>query len=250
MKNRIRVIVVSLLALYPFVVGYTPPDPDNWTIVDVILGFGSYYQVLARDCNGNVTSAINHPFQEWGGTIRHHFANDFLMEGRVGTISSDGVGPLLTTSTNTTPSAKSTQFFGGGIGIEGEGGGIESGVLYFQNPISLLNGYSNIEPYGSVRLGSEQRLHFTFGVLDNPTIMSSGGLMDMGVGFPMDADGSSTCWLGLGGGVYNDVQIVARLVIAPRNQSFSFLLNANTGLGASPTSTQEYGLSGGVRWKF
>jgi hypothetical protein len=249
MKKRITTRMVWMVLLYPFIVGYTDPTPSKKGIVDLVLGFGNFMNINYSGCGGDKTVIAN-SFTDFGVDIRTkgEIVHGVIKGGYMHIQPSNNLYRSSTSSntyTNSKPQSQSTGFVGAGFEIDESWVGFTLGAILFTEKTSTIS--STALPFFNLRLGGAKKFNTTIGFLNTPTSLSNGGPLDIMIGFPVNSDGSSTVGLGIGGGIYQSMQLKLRLNITPSESKIGILINGNYG---SIEGYAEYGMSVGLRFMY
>lgn len=251
MKTRIRTRMAWMVLLYPFIVGYTDPNPSKKGIVDLVLGFGNFMNINYSGCAGDGSkTVVSNSFIDFGVDIR---TKGESLHGVVkgGYISNSSSGTRYNYSGQSTSTEKlakvsnSTGFIGVGIEVDESWIGFTLGAILFTEKIPKIS--ETAQPFVNIRFGEVNKFNATIGYLTNPTSLSYGGPVDIMIGFPVNSDGSSTMGLGIGGGIYQAMQFKLRLNITPSGSSTGILINGNYG---TAEGYAEYGMSIGLRFTY
>jgi hypothetical protein len=221
-------MISPLLLLLPYICAFnTNPADDPELSAAISLGGGSYAEV-SRDCNGNVRSVTEHPYSEYAGSFRYRISNlELGVTG--GQTNGFQTEPRYFYGPDGTPreeAQQSLQYLTPSIGFTTTYIGMDLGYLFSLNSqtVGLAHGHgrSTGMPSGMLRLGRLDRVHFSASLARNFPLLSGGGLLDAGLGFPVGSDGSRL-WLGLGGFPYDglvfsckgDITLSDRFAITP-----------------------------------
>lgn len=243
--TRSRVLIA--LFFYGSVVGFTSSkEQSEKTWIDFVAGFGNFTKV-ARDCNGNVVQHDDYPFID-GGVSLHENYGVLSLTGKVNAFQATRKTFNLTSYSY---DGFDDHFYsigvGASLGVNFPYLGLDLGVIYFSDIISteFPTFDSHFQPIGKLRIGLEDKWFFSTSFLYNTSLLSQGGMFDIGLGFTMK-DSRSKLWLGLGAAPYSDIQWILRGEIAPKEWKPILLLSGNVGFGAD--GSVEYGLSAGLRF--
>lgn len=218
----------SLLLLIPYMCAFTTnPADDPELSAAIALGGGSYAEV-SRDCNGNVSSVTEHPYNEYAASVRYRISNlELGLTG--GQTNGLQIGPRYVYEPDGTLREDARQrlhYLAASMGFTTTYIGMDLGYLFSLNgqPVGFERGQgeSTGMPTGMLRLGRVDRVHFSASLARNFPLLSGGGLVDAGLGFPVGSNGSQL-WLGLGAFPYDglvfsckgDVSLSDRFAITP-----------------------------------
>lgn len=244
-------LMVALAVTLPYIIGTSPnPADSSSTSIEVAFGKGSYSHV-SRDCNGNVLGVTDYPYTDGGIAIDHDLSSariglkaGFYNVGQgVNSSSSDLYGYDVPSE------ARTTYYANPNVGYHEDWLGLDCGIGLFSNDI-LETGHSysgdgvRVLPSVRLRLGYPDGFHFSTGFADNMPIVSGGGLLDLGCGFPLGPPGSDL-WLGLGVLPYDGFGLNAKGDF-PISSAFAIRPGAHIRWG----DATEYGLSLGGKIYF
>jgi hypothetical protein len=231
-----------VLLLSPYIFGFVPnPEDSSFTSVDFAYGVGSY-NVVSRDCNGNITSVREIPYSEYAVGAAHQFSN-FKLGIAAGTTSSYRKHAVAQEDEK-----PQVSYVRPTVGLHFQSFGIDLGYLI------PLNDEADRSPYGgtdgkqgafntiAVRYGRLDRVHGTLSAGANTPLTTGGGLIDVGIGFPLGSP-RSRVWLGLGTYPWDAPAFSAKADI-PVMEHFDLTLRGQVGIGSQEP---EYGFSIGGR---
>lgn len=178
-----------------------------------------------------------------GGIALHYNTGVGSFTGRFGAIDNSTDTTLAHTNGD---NSYSSTYAGGSIGLNFPYVGIDLGLLYFNKLHSFyfpLND-SHIQPTGKLRIGFEDSWYFSMSFLTNNTLISEGGIFNMGCGFRF-SNTQSSMWIGFGAYPQN-TEFIVHAVIAPKEWKPAFLVTAH--IGPHESDPVDFGLSVGLKW--
>ncbi len=235
-------VLAALSVTLPYLIGLSPnPADSSSTSIEFALGKGSYSEIH-RDCSGKVLSVTDYPYLDGGVAIDHNIppARIGLKAGFV----NESAGQLSAGEESYTASAggRNLYYVNPDVGIHQDWFGLDCGIAVFSGDL-METGYSyssdgtRMLPSVRLRLGYPDGVHFSTSFADNMPIVSGGGLIDAGFGFPLSTPGSNL-WLGLGALPYEGLGLTLKGDF-PISQSFAVRPGAHLRMG----DATEYGLS-------
>ncbi len=255
-KNRMRIIL--FLVVYPYLVGFSPDPDSSATIVDLLLGYGSHSYVT-YDCAGNVTSKTKYSDVDYGVSVTHKI-DAFKFGARAGgyIINAPDQGFSYNSSyfyTSTVSNKTSVFYLNPFIGTDSKYFEMSFGTSLFSDYAykdskemagrisEFLIGDSNIHPTWTLRIGNNEKFHFTTQYLSSVPLFSGGGIFDTGFGFG-STESRNLTWLGISSGPYQNIGFSFKQNIQ-LNDKTDILIRGRFG---GIEKTFEGGISAGIRF--
>jgi hypothetical protein len=259
MKKHFSILII-ILALWPYLVAFTPePGDSSSTSVEIGVGTGSYAHV-SRDCAGNVTGVTDIPFTDAGVSLDHKVKGGPLHVGaKAGIFSrSDQNRPAepfwYDAYHDEVRQAENTaRYINPNVGIEAPYIGVNFGVVFMDRmgggienrSISCQSGYDPlVHPSWKLRIGYLDSWYFQSSYYNNIPIVTGGGIIDFGVGFNGGSERSSFL-VGLGAVPYDSPVLSIK---------YDYRIQEHIGLGLRASGhtgdATEYGLALTTRLMF
>lgn len=178
--------------------------------VGVHAGKGQIASVI-RDCNGNALHSEVSPYDDVSGsaylTIPRADNLNFVLGVRGGRWNSTAgfatpVGPIFSgTYGRTSDTDVRFSYVNPSLSIEGTKAGLGFGLILGDVPSSFGQGDNRLNYSWHIRLGSMKKGHFIVSMAENEPLISGGGHVDVGIGYPTGKH--SHMFTGVNGGFYD-----------------------------------------------
>lgn len=269
-----RILIVLLL--YPWIVSFSGSPRDSLSTKVSIYGGLGQYDYITRDCNNQITSVTQIPFQEAAGTIEGPIDDWLGYKLRGGYLNAPGghglfrertipyqtgyYGPVDTYQPDGYYGGVTLRLHADHLGLPHIFGLDQLDYVRLDIGGIISNRVLAITPFdnqkysatGGLRFGFINGSYMTFDFYNDDPLLSSRALGSFGVGFPLGSLGhtkrarrQSTLWFGLGAFPYDGLMVLSKATIP-----FEHEWTAEFSASVSTAANFEGAFSGGLGYSW
>lgn len=190
LKVSVHIAVVSFVLVLPL--GYYPNSPDSSDFSIGLYGGTGQVASVIRDCAGTALRTEASSYKDVSGLASWRLGTSGGVTYVLGVRGGYWQAPdaqFVTSSTTSSPKLKlDFDYWNPHFSLEGSKVGVGIGVIFGQVPSSFdayNNGFHELHISAHLRTGKRESAHFIASLAENTPLISGGGFLDFGLGYPV-----------------------------------------------------------------